>query len=335
MRDEGAHLLEWVAHTRAAGADDILAFSNDCTDGTDTLLDALAAMAALTHVRNAVPEGRTPQWSALKQAADHPLAQSADWIAVLDCDEFLNLRAPLRGLLDLIAAVPGADAILLPWRLFGHAGHVLRPRGLSIDTYTRAIPADALYPALSRFFKTLYRRDAMQKPGVHRPRQRGGSVPVWVDGSGRRLPGDFAGNDDRIMLWGAPLATDLVQLNHYSVRSVQDFLLKRLRGLPNHTEKDIDLTYWVERNFNTDIETTIANMSLSTRAELARLMGDDGVSAAQNASLAHIEFTLAQAMTDPETVKLMGRLILASGSTPPPEPLARHLVALYQRANRA
>jgi len=332
LRDEGAHLLEWVAHTRAAGADDILAFSNDCTDGTDALLDVLADRGILTHLRNGVPEGRTPQWVALKRAADHPLMQRADWVAVLDCDEFINLRPPLSGFHDLIAAVPGADAIVLPWRLFGHAGHVARPAGLSVESYTRAIPPDALYPALARFFKTLYRRAAMAAPGVHRPRQRGGAVPVWVDGSGRNLPAEFAGNPSRIMLWGAPLATDLAQLNHYSVRSVQDFLLKRRRGLPNHTDKAIDLTYWVERNFNAVEDVSILAMVPATRAELTRLRALPDVAAAEAACSGRTQAMLAQALDDPEIVQLMGRLILASGSTAPDAAQARALVAAFQRA---
>jgi len=332
LRDEGPHLLEWVAHTRAAGADDILAFSNDCTDGTDTLLDALHDAGALCHVRNEVPEGCTPQWSALKQAADHPLTRSADWIAVLDCDEFINLRAPLATLHDLIAAVPGADAIVLPWRLFGHAGHLARPAGLTLDTFTRAIPPDALYPALSRFFKTLYRREAMQKPGVHRPRQRPGAAPVWVDGSGRRLDSGFAGRADRIMLWGAPLATGLVQLNHYSVRSVDDFLLKRRRGLPNHTDKSIDLTYWVERNFNTVADTTISAMAPRTHAEHGALLAQPAIAEAQDLCLRATKTALDDALGDPDTVQLMGRLMLAAGSTPLPPAQERAVVDQFRRA---
>ena len=333
MRNEAPHLVEWVAHTRAAGADDILVFSNDCSDGTETLLDALDRAGALTHMRNTVPDGRTPQWAALKQAADHPVIRAADWIAVLDCDEFINLRPPHRSLRDLIGAVDAdADAIVLPWRLFGHNGHVTRPVGLTIDHYDKAIPADTLYPALCRFFKTLYRRDAMQKPGVHRPKQRKGSTPKWMDGSGTVLPADFAANDGRIMVWGAPMAHGLVQLNHYSVRSVHDFLLKRARGLPNHTEKAVDLTYWVERNFNTVHDPSIQTMAAATRAEHARLMAVPAVAAAQAHSDALRGRALSNALRDPETVKLLGRLILASGSAVIDPAQERALVDLYRKA---
>lgn len=42
MKNEGPFILEWIAHHRAIGVDDFLIYTNDCTDGTDRLLDALA-----------------------------------------------------------------------------------------------------------------------------------------------------------------------------------------------------------------------------------------------------------------------------------------------------
>ena len=43
MKNEGPFILEWVAHNLAIGADEIAIFSNDCTDGSDALLDRLDA----------------------------------------------------------------------------------------------------------------------------------------------------------------------------------------------------------------------------------------------------------------------------------------------------
>ena len=42
VKNEGAFLLEWLAHHRATGFTDFLVFSNDCSDGTDLMLDRLA-----------------------------------------------------------------------------------------------------------------------------------------------------------------------------------------------------------------------------------------------------------------------------------------------------
>lgn len=330
LRDEGPNLLHWLAHHKAAGIREWLLYTNDCADGTDRMLDLLADAREVVHCPNPVPEGRTPQWSALRSARSHPLVEDADWVLVFDCDEYVNLRAPLGSVQDLIARTD-ADAIVLPWRLFGHAGHAGRPKLPPTEAFQRAIPEDALYPALARFFKTLYRREAFGAPGVHRPKRRKGRLPVWVDGSGARLSEQFA-EGGQIMLWGAPLATGLVQLNHYSVRSAEEFVAKRARGLPNHTDKAVDLTYWVERNFNAVEDRSIQHMAANTKAELARLRALPGVAEAEAASLEWHRAAFRRAMTDPETVKVYGRLLLAAGSHVPDPHTARLLVALYGQA---
>ncbi|MFN4129742.1 MAG: glycosyltransferase family 2 protein, partial [Paracoccaceae bacterium] len=43
MKNEGPFILEWIAYHRAIGVDDFLIYTNDCTDGTDTMLDLLQA----------------------------------------------------------------------------------------------------------------------------------------------------------------------------------------------------------------------------------------------------------------------------------------------------
>ncbi|MBJ3762230.1 glycosyltransferase family 2 protein [Maribius pontilimi] len=332
VRDEGSNLLHWIAHCRALGVTDFLVFSNDCADGTDVLLDLLQAGGILSHVRNRVPDGKTPQWSALHQARGHPLLDEADWIAVLDCDEYLNLRAPYDTLQDLLADTQ-ADAIALPWRLFGHNGHVSRPDLPPTRAYTTAIPEDALYPALGRFIKTLYRRAGpFQKPGVHRPKQSGPAA--WIDGSGQPLPDRFSEDQGQIMLWGGPLANACVQLNHYSVRSAEDFVAKARRGLPNHTEKPVDLTYWVERNFNTVPDDTILRHEPRTDAELAGLYALPGIIEAEAGARDWHARAFRMALADPSWVKIYGRLLLAASSQPPPPDVARKLVALFQNATR-
>jgi len=41
MKNEGPFILEWLAYHRAIGFDDFLVYTNDCTDGTDTMLQML------------------------------------------------------------------------------------------------------------------------------------------------------------------------------------------------------------------------------------------------------------------------------------------------------
>ena len=66
MKNEGAGLLEWIAYHRAIGVDDFLVYTNDCTDGTDTMLEMLQAKGIVQHRANPwVPGGELSGLSAV------------------------------------------------------------------------------------------------------------------------------------------------------------------------------------------------------------------------------------------------------------------------------
>lgn len=183
MRDEGPYAAEWIAHLLAVGVDHVLVYSHDCADGTDRLLDRLAASGRVTHAPFTPESNKSVQWQALRLADKHPLVKPANWAIFLDADEFPVFDAPLSGFPDLITALPeGTDAIALPWRLFGSAGKEEFEEGLTPERFTRAAPADVLLPA-AHFFKSLIRLRAFQKLGVHRPKNKKDAAPRWSLGS--------------------------------------------------------------------------------------------------------------------------------------------------------
>ncbi|MEP5758934.1 MAG: glycosyltransferase family 2 protein [Litoreibacter sp.] len=332
MRNEGPHLLEWVAHHRAIGVTDFLVFTNDCSDGTELLLELLPCV---THVPLESDE-KPPQWRALKMAWDHPVVEESDWLMCLDCDEFINLNNSLPDLPNLIHKVD-SDAIILPWRLFGHADQIDASVLPSTQRFTRAAPLDMMYPAIGNYFKTLFRRNGpFRQLGVHRPKQKKSTRqarPVWADGSGRRVSDALAVNDEKIMHWGGGIARDLVQLNHYSVRSVAEFMIKRDRGLPNHRLKEVGLTYWVERNFNSVEDNSILWMSEGTQSVLSDFNAVPNLNDVEEQARYWHEKRLATLLSQPDELNLYGRLILAGSSTPPSSDKSLELIRAYQAAH--
>ena len=88
VRNEGAFLLEWLAHHRAAGVSDFVVLSNDCQDGTDAMLDRLAEMGWLTHLRNDGPYDKAGiQFTGLRLADKAVAVRGADWLIALDIDD--------------------------------------------------------------------------------------------------------------------------------------------------------------------------------------------------------------------------------------------------------
>ncbi|UWR89605.1 glycosyltransferase family 2 protein [Phaeobacter inhibens] len=277
VKNEGAFLLEWIAHHKAVGFSDILVLSNDCADGTDRMLDRLDELGHVTHLRNDGPYDKGGiQFTGLKKADKHRLMRKADWVMALDVDEFVNIHAGEGRLSDLHAALPDADAITLTWRLFGN-GETVRYQDQPVtDSFTRCAPEVIHWPWRAAMFKTLYRNDGTyRKLGVHRPRSPEDGATLegfrWFDGSGRELDQGF--KTQRIYSdYGQP-NFDLVQLNHYPLGSMESYVLKAERGRVNRPG-DLGMDYWVERNFNTDEDDSVARYR-PARGAIADLLRED------------------------------------------------------------
>jgi hypothetical protein len=314
VRNEGAFLLEWLAHHRACGVTDFLVFSNDCDDGTDAMLDRLDALGWLTHVRNPGPHPEGPQWAALKLADTHPLVTGADWLLPLDIDEFVNVHTGDRTIPMLLAALPEATAITLTWRLFGNAGVVEYRDAPVTESFTRAAPAVLYWPWRAHLFKTLVRNDGSYgKLGVHRPRAPAPdrrTARRWFDGSGQALPTAF--HTKRIFSDVGRDNHALVQLNHYPLGAVESFLLKRDRGRAVHTDGGLDAGYWVERNFAAVDDRSI--LALDSRNLRRALHADPVLGPLHRAAVAWRHQRFRVLMTDDAWRSLYGQLLMAGPS---------------------
>lgn len=316
VRNEGAFLLDWLAHHRAAGFTDVLVLSNDCGDGTDAMLDRLDAMGWLTHVPNDGPHPKGPQWSALARAEAHPLTAAADWVLVLDIDEFVNVHTGDRTVQALLAALPEATAIPLTWRLFGNCGVRAYEDRPVPEQFLRAAPAVMGWPWRAAMFKTLFRNDGSYgRLGVHRPRQPDRTrldAQRWFDGSGRRLRPAF--HSGRVFSDYGQDNYRLVQLNHYPLGAMESYVLKCDRGRANREASATGLSYWVERNFCAEEDRTI--LALSPRSgPIREALGADPVLGPLHAAAVRWRRERFEAlMRDEDWRGLFGRLMMAGPS---------------------
>lgn len=330
VRNEGAFLLEWLAHHRAVGFDHFVVFSNDCDDGTDAMLDHLAGLGWLTHARNEGPYDKGGiQFTALKAAAKMQVVREADWLLPLDVDEFVNIHVGDHTLAALHAALPEATAITLTWRLFGSGGQTRYGDMPVTETFTRCAPAVMYWPWRAAMFKTLYRNDGTyRKPGVHRPRDPDRErldQARWYDGHGRPLPDLF--RTKRIFSNYGRDNYGLAQLNHYPLGALETYVLKADRGRAVHSDDMLGLDYFVERNFNTDEDTTITAIAPRRTAELDALKADPTLASLHDAAVAwrHARF---EVLLQREPFRaLYGRLLM----TPPTQPLSRRAAQFLVR----
>jgi hypothetical protein len=333
VRNEAAFLLDWLAWHRSVGVTDFVVVSNECEDGTDTMLDRLEALGWLTHIRNAPPYGNGGiQFSGLKLANKCDAVKETDWLVTLDIDEFVNVHVGDRTLPALIHALPDATAITLTWRNFGNAGVVAYEDAPVPLQFTRAGPRPLHWPWRASMFKTLYRNDRTYRNlGVHRPRNPvDARLPEaqWFDGEGRALPPEMASgrifSDYRLPQHG------LVQLNHYPLGSVESYVLKADRGRAVHSADRLGLDYWVERNLNTDEDRSALPLWDRVQPIRTALGADPELSALHDASVAWRKARFRTLLDQDVYRDLYGRLMMTPPSSPLPEAVARLLIDFAQ-----
>ncbi len=250
MKDEGHSLVEWVAFHKHIGFDNICVYTNNCGDGTDDMLIRLQELGWVQHFRNDVPEGKKPQPHALELATANPEVMDSEWVLTMDADEFLSIKCGKGHITDLVEHIPAeAQAMAITWRFFGSSELTPWNPGLVTEMYTRAAP-DKFKKGWG--VKTLFRPYPFAKLGIHRPHIKNAKQKperaktlfdqVWVNGSGERMPDDFS-----LSGWRSTKPTlgyDLVELNHYAVKSYEAYLLRRVRGNVNNKPDKYNEAYF-------------------------------------------------------------------------------------------
>jgi len=253
MKNEGPFIVEWVSHNLAIGVDVITIFSNDCTDGSDALLDRLDAMGKIRHFDNTA-RSPAPQRRAYRRFLKMQLAGDDDWVIPIDADEFINIKTGDNTLRALCNAMPQARTISMTWRLFGNAGVQDYTDAFLTDQFRTAAPEMMRNPPQAWGLKTMFHRGLWGHIGVHRPKRptvESFADLHWYNGSGKVMPDRYLKGSWR----SGPdsLGYDLVQINHYALKSCESYLVKKARGRAHHDGESLGLEYWTTMNHN-DVE---------------------------------------------------------------------------------
>ena len=118
LRNEGAHLAEWLRWHRAVGVTAFHLFDHESTDDTSRILSAYSDVQVRTVIGPYDSPDRPPLYVRCLRDFQDSLPDY-DWVAVIDGDEYLvPLSATtLTGVLE--KASPGVGAIAMNWKHFG------------------------------------------------------------------------------------------------------------------------------------------------------------------------------------------------------------------------
>lgn len=286
MRNEGPFIVEWIAWYRALGFTDILVVTNDCTDRSPELLDALTQQRRIHHLRVSPPPGRSITMQKLDAAKVFRAVRWSEWVFVCDVDEFLVIHKGTGKIEELIGPEgrpPPFAAMSVNWRVFGTSGVEAFH---DIPVHQQFFIAKDKTDLLSTTIKTLFRKPMSFKrfrdhgpggwlPGDADPWGQGDNR--WVNAAGTGLEG-FSPLDPPIR--HTPLAQtthDVAQVNHYMLRSAETFSLKSGTLSPTGRKNRYTPGYFIAADSGDEIDNSALKMTEAAEAERLRLMALPGV----------------------------------------------------------
>ena len=320
MKDEGPFVLEWIAHHLAVGFTDLLVFTNDCLDGTDDMLFRLEELGLAHHRQNRIAPGIRPQPSAIQHAQIDPLVCASDWVLLFDADEFLCIRHGDGSIDGMISSAKEVDAngIVITWRTFGSGG---------VQDWSRApVTEQYLFAAPTMWnkgwgVKTLFQFDPEYwKLGIHRPKIKTKHLTTgfpdtekWLNGSGQPMEDYF-----KFRGWRSIVRTvgyDWAQMNHYAVKGVDAYAIRKFRGNVNNKKDKYNSDYWALQDRNEVKDDSILRHAAKRQKIFEELLNDPVLNELHFAALERVEARLDEYKSTQAYLDLKASLIEA-GKTP-------------------
>ena len=226
MKTEGPYIKEWIDYHLLAGVDHFYIYDNESPDNMREVLQPYIDAGIVTYIFH---PGKIRQYSAYNDATLNYRFQSR-YIATIDGDEFIfprNNKNIVEVVDEILSNNPSAVALSIHWNMFGsnYQDNADYSRGV-IERFTRRYRNDHApidekngLPGGNGFVKTISNpRYVSYVNDAHNMRYFEGRYSV-----------DEAGNFFPISV-GLPVVTDKIVVNHYVVKSREEYAIKSNRG---------------------------------------------------------------------------------------------------------
>lgn len=231
VKNEAAYIQEWLAFHLHSGVEHFYLYFNEDEEDTLRVVQPFvdAGLVTVKHVEGGGLQAALYGQCLARVKAERP---TAEWIAFHDVDEYL-FRTDQGCMMELLATMNDRAALAVNWHMYSHSNHVLQlPRDqllMESNVHTR-FEEDP--PGLDVHVKSVVRvkhtvdcgqpHFCVYEPGWHAK-----------DELGRIVEGPF--NDP-------PTSPQQIRMHHYNKRTLQDFLMKRLRGRADIDNVDFSLS---------------------------------------------------------------------------------------------
>lgn len=230
-KDEGAYFKEWVDWHLSIGVDRFYIYDNGSTDSTKEVLKPYIEKGIVEYVDF---PGYRKQLAAYDDCFRRHRFDTR-WLAFIDLDEFI---VPLKDkdlptFLKRFEEFPGVE---INWLIYGSAGEKTHRPGTMMERFRRHSLPD--HP-LNRHVKSIVN-----------PRRVYGMIGCH---EAARIDGDSATPDGRkiSVAWRdrAP-QQDVIRINHYAVRSYEEFIEKKARGRASGRAREVADEYFNRFDLN-------------------------------------------------------------------------------------
>lgn len=230
-KNEGPYFKEWIDWHHQQGVEKFYIYDNESTDCTK---EVLAPYIESGLVEYCYFPGYRRQLAAYDDCFErHRL--DARWIAIIDLDEFI---VPIKdqSIPDFLHRMEKFSSVEINWLIYGSGGAKTKLPGTMMERFKRhSIPTHYL----NRHVKSIVDpRRVCTMIGCHEAARISGRS---VDSHGVPLKRGFR---DRIP------QQDVIKINHYAVRSFEEFLEKQNRGRASGRKKTVELEYFNQYDLN-------------------------------------------------------------------------------------
>lgn len=265
IKNEMDALLEWIAYHRVVGVSGFIIADNGSNDGSRAFLKGLERLGIATVLDFPDIEGQKPQLPAYERIL-RSCNLDIDLLAFIDADEFLVSLDPEQSIATSLIewfSDPSVSALALNWSNFGSNGELFAEEGLVTERFTKRAPQE--FPA-NKNFKSIVRPNNVNF--FNNPHHADLRYGRYIDALGNDLvshPKHGNGVSEEVV-WNG------VRVNHYVVKSLEEFLLgKHLRGSAATAKRVKHKAYFKAHDRNDETCLLAAALAPKVKAEMAAL----------------------------------------------------------------
>lgn len=235
-KNEGPYFKEWIDWHLSMGVEKFYIYDNESTDTTREVLAPYIESGVVEYIYF---PGYRKQLAAYDDCLERHRLDTR-WIAFIDLDEFI---VPVRdkSIPEFLGRFEDAPVVEINWLVYGSGGAKKKLPGGVMERFKRhSLPGHIL----NRHVKSIVDpRRVFSVIGCHEVARIKGKA---LDSHGNVITKNFRDREPQ---------QDVIRINHYAVRSFEEFIEKQSRGRASGKKRTVPTSYFEEYDLN-DIKDT-------------------------------------------------------------------------------